>query len=168
MVNFFLYTSRWHMGEGGADVWLHSFLTPASDEAKLSACPQPLYPEGKKACYPLNKRLGGPPQRWSGNFGKDRKPCPCQESNPKLSIPLPSAYVDWAIPVPTLRLVCTITTQRWRILNTAVNRIIRKYECVYVSETNSLNNSLHRTYECQTIQLTASSLLRCFAMSTGK
>jgi hypothetical protein len=78
---------------GGADIWLHSFLTSASDEAKLSACPQPLYPEGKKACYPLNKRLGGPPRGGLDTLGKT-KSCPCWESNPKLSSPLPSAYVD--------------------------------------------------------------------------
>ena len=54
----------------GVEVLLYSFLNLALIEVRVSFTPRPLYPQGKMACYPLCRMLGGP-QSWPCHFGKD-------------------------------------------------------------------------------------------------
>jgi hypothetical protein len=48
----------------------------------------------KKSWYALTRRPGGP-QSWSENFGEKKNLCPYQDSNPRMSKPMPSHYTDW-------------------------------------------------------------------------
>jgi hypothetical protein len=58
---------------------------------------RPLYPRGKSAQHPLDRRLGGP-QSWSGQRGENS--CPYRDSNydPSIVQPVSSRYIDCAIP----------------------------------------------------------------------
>jgi len=49
----------------------------------VSFTPRPPYSQGKRACYPLDKRLCGP-QRWSGRGGEEEK---------YLSLPMPGIEI---------------------------------------------------------------------------
>jgi hypothetical protein len=54
------------------EVQFHTFLT---------FTPQPLYPQGKIPCYPLDKRLGAL-QSWSGHSGEEKNSQPLSGLEP--------------------------------------------------------------------------------------
>jgi hypothetical protein len=58
----------------------------------VSFTPRPLYPQGKTAPYPLDRRLGGPQSR-SGHGEEEKIPSSCRYSNPRSSSSLPDAMI---------------------------------------------------------------------------
>jgi len=50
---------------------------------------------GRSPQYPLDRRLGQT-QSWSGSGGKQKYPCPCQESKPNHS-PRRQSLFEWAV-----------------------------------------------------------------------
>jgi len=73
------------------NVWLHLFLTSATDIRQVSFTPWPLYPEKGAPKYPLNRWLVEPHSR-SMRFGKEISR-PCRESNYNPSVCLARSLV---------------------------------------------------------------------------
>jgi hypothetical protein len=67
---------------------------------------RPLYPRGKNARYPLDRRLGGPQNR-SGRRGEENI-LGDSSSDPTVSQPAASRYNDYAIPAPVFRVLMSI------------------------------------------------------------
>jgi hypothetical protein len=67
----------------------------------LSFTPQPLNSLGKNACYPLDRRLGGP-QNLPETTWRGEKSCIYRDPNSDLSVVqhVASRYTDWGIPAP--------------------------------------------------------------------
>jgi hypothetical protein len=79
----------------------------------VSFIPRQLYTGGKSPRRRLDRRLGGP-QNFYGRCGEEKNPLLYQHSNPGHPA---SSYTDWAISVPKLYTVITLThikqTQRY-------------------------------------------------------
>jgi hypothetical protein len=61
----------------------------------VNLTPRLLYSRGWNLLYPLRTKLGGP-QSQSGRGGEKKEPEPLPGVEPRLSIPYPSRYTDWA------------------------------------------------------------------------
>jgi len=57
----------------------------------VSFTSRPLYPQGKSPRYPLDRRLGGPPEPFWTRGGEEKNSLPRRESNPRTPIVQPVA-----------------------------------------------------------------------------
>jgi hypothetical protein len=87
------------IGGGG----IAPLLTTALDRGEWSASLQRLlYPQGKSARYPLDKRLSGPQSR-SGHCGEEKNLLPPPGNRTPVILPLAHRYTDWVIRAPSER-----------------------------------------------------------------
>lgn len=87
-----------------------------------SFTPRLLYPSGKNHQYLLNRKLGGSHSQ-SGCFWKQAVPCPCRQSNLRLSSSQHSHCTGWIIPAPKLCGVIshkTVTLKQHYVLSGSV------------------------------------------------
>jgi hypothetical protein len=65
----------------------------------VSFTPRPLYTQGKSPCYPLDRRLGGPQNRYWTRWWREKSPVPVETRTPDHSARSPALY-HWAIQAP--------------------------------------------------------------------
>jgi hypothetical protein len=76
----------------GVEVYLHSFFDLGTRwRWVVSFTSRPIYPQEKSACYPLDRRLGGPQSR-SGRGAEEKNPQPLPGLEPPIIHPVDQRY----------------------------------------------------------------------------